>query len=330
MYRLPYATEVYRIEDNNPISLLSASELDNVSGFVLAPFIASPQEPIVVIRGEAQRVELNEQKYTLNSKENYDKQSYADDFKCFHEAIKRGQFSKLVLSRCSNVETNQDIDAEALFVNACRQYPRMMIALVKSTIAGTWLMATPEVLLTKHGDTCHTMALAGTMAYDGDREYQWSDKNVAEQAIVADYLLQSLKPLSRDITQSKPYTIRAGNLVHLRTDFAFNTDANTNIGNVVEALHPTPAVCGMPKQEALKFISDYESVERKYYSGYLGPWNINGSISLFVALRCMEIEKNIATMHAGGGILKESTLDNEWHETMMKMEAMRRVLTVHP
>lgn len=326
LYRLPYATEAFCIESENPALLLSASKLDNVSGFVFAPFVSSAKEPIVVINGEARQIKLKEPAPLTTGWENSDRKAYEKDFNCFHDAIARGQFSKLVLSRCSEVETNKDIDAEALFAEACRNYPRMMIALVKTTVAGTWLMATPEVLVTRQGDDCHTMALAGTMAYDGDRDYEWSGKNMAEHSVVADYLYQNLLPLANDISRSEPYTVRAGNLVHLRSDFSFTIGSSVSMGKVVEALHPTPAVCGMPKQEAMEFILANENVDRKYYSGYLGPWNIHGSSMLFVALRCMEIKEKKAVMHAGGGIMEESTLDSEWQETVIKMEVMRRLI----
>lgn len=327
MYRLPYATDAYRIDDTacDPLMLTSASDFDGVSGFVMAPFVVSADAPVIVIRGEVRKVELPQAEVAAGGMEHADRETYAKDFEAFHSAIVCGRFSKLVLSRCSEVVADKPFNAEFLFAEACRRYPRMMIALVSSSVAGTWLMATPEILLARDGDGWRTMALAGTMPYEGTLECQWSEKNIAEQKFVADYIAGCLSPLVSDIEVSEPYTVRAGNIVHLRSDFFFRYSRN-GIGNVVEALHPTPAVCGLPKQEAMDFILENETGNRRYYSGYLGPWNINGESSLFVSLRCMEISGNCCVMHAGGGLLAGSIEDCEWRETVIKMESMRQLV----
>ena len=125
--------------------------------------------------------------------------------------------------------------------------------------------------------------------------------------------------------------MKAGNLVHLRSDFSFTLDDSLTDGNglgkLVDALHPTPAVCGLPKQEAMEFIIANESIDRRYYSGYCGPWNVGGMTALFVSLRCMELSAHRSVLYAGGGLLAESSEESEWQETMMKMEAMRRLCT---
>lgn len=332
MYRLPYAAAAYRIDDmaDEPLTLMSASELDDVKGFVMAPFVVSADAPIIVIRGEAKRIDLPVENVLIKGVEHADREAYAKDFEAFHSAIVSGQFSKLVLSRCSEVVADKPFAVEKLFSEACHRYPRMMIALVSSGIAGTWLMATPEILIAADGDKWRTMALAGTMPYQGSLDCRWSQKNIAEQKFVADYISQCLQPFVMDMEVSEPYTVRAGNVVHLRSDFSFcfNKDAacGRGIGNVVEALHPTPAVCGLPKQEAMDFILDNETGDRRYYSGYFGPWNIAGESSLFVSLRCMEISGCHCFMHAGGGLLADSVEQSEWNETVIKMEAMRQLV----
>ena len=206
-----------------------------------------------------------------------------------------------------------------------------MIALVCSEVAGTWLMATPEILLALDGYQWRTMALAGTMAWEGKKQYEWSEKNKKEQQLVAHYIEEALSTFATDLEISEPYTVKAGNLVHLRSDFSFTLDDSLTDGNglgkLVDALHPTPAVCGLPKQEAMEFIIANESIDRRYYSGYCGPWNVGGMTALFVSLRCMELSAHRSVLYAGGGLLAESSEESEWQETMMKMEAMRRLCT---
>ena len=182
------------------------------------------------------------------------------------------------------------------------------------------------------------MALAGTMKLCGDMldfdtpgahtsadDIVWSEKNRFEQRYVADYIAESVGRLSADVASSAPYTARAGDLVHLRTDFRFTLADGRVIGRVIDALHPTPAVCGMPKQQTFDFIMDNEQMPRDYYSGFAGPMGIDGQTSLFVALRCMRIAGRSLSLYAGGGLLADSREEDEWNETEAKMETMKKL-----
>ena len=195
MFRLPYATMAYRVEQKTgePLRLLTASDLDGVRGFVVAPFVASPSTPIVVIEGEAEAVSLHARPDAVHGVEHADRNAYAHDFAVFHGAVSQGRFGKIVLSRSAEVATPVRPSPEGLFAEACRRYPRMMITLVSSDVCGTWLMATPETLLRREGSLWRTMALAGTMRHvDGEQTEPWSEKNISEQKLVADYVAQTL------------------------------------------------------------------------------------------------------------------------------------------
>ena len=331
MFRLPYATMAYRVEQKTgePLRLLTASDLDGVRGFVVAPFVASPSTPIVVIEGEAEAVSLHARPDAVCGVEHADRNAYAHDFAVFHGAVSQGRFGKIVLSRSAEVATPGRPSPEGLFAEACRRYPRMMITLVSSDVCGTWLMATPETLLRREGSLWRTLALAGTMRHvDGEQTEPWSEKNISEQKLVADYVAQTLTRFAGRVEIGEPYTVRAGNLLHLRSDFSFSMADNGDygIGDIVEALHPTPAVCGLPKDEARTFILANESDDRRYYSGYAGPWGIKDVYALYVSLRCMEIREDCCLMHAGGGLLPDSVEEKEWEETVAKMEAMRALV----
>lgn len=331
MFRLPYATVAYRVEQRSgePLRLLSASDLNGVRGFVVAPFVVSPSTPIVVIEGEAEAVVPDDQPTAVCGEEHSDRNAYAHDFAVFHGAVAQGRFGKIVLSRCSEVTLPVQPSPEGLFAEACRRYPRMMITLVSSDVCGTWLMATPETLLRREGSLWCTMALAGTMRHvDGEQSEPWSAKNIAEQKMVSDYVVRTLSRFAGRVEVGEPYTVRAGNLLHLRSDFSFSMaeDGAYGIGDIVDALHPTPAVCGLPKDEARTFILNNESADRSYYSGYAGPWGIKDMYALYVSLRCMEIREGRCLMHAGGGLLTDSVEEKEWEETVAKMEAMRTLV----
>ena len=96
--------------------------------------------------------------------------------------------------------------------------------------------------------------------------------------------------------------------------------------DLIEKLHPTPAVCGVPITKAQTFIHEHEGYERKYYTGFLGEYGINDTTDLFVNLRCMEINEKAINIYVGCGITAESNPTNEYIETENKSLTMRNIL----
>jgi isochorismate synthase len=268
-------------------------------------------------------------------------QRYHIDFSNFHSNLLNGEFQKIVLSRCVQEPRREEQQPMTLFQTACELYPRMFISLVYTPQSGMWLMATPEILLEGGGNDWHTIALAGTMKLEGESlsfdsppvkgearlsDIAWTTKNIQEQRYVATYLMECLEHFSSQITEEGPYTARAANLVHLRSDFNFVLEDTRRIGELIRALHPTPAVCGLPKQQTFDFIRRNESQSRRYYSGFSGPFNPEVDTHLFVSLRCMQILDDCYCLYAGGGLLRDSEEDQEWEETEAKLETMRSLL----
>ncbi len=274
--------------------------------------------------------------------------TYSDAFRAYHDRLLSGKFRKIVLARTSSEEApvfdSEDAfhaHAKQLFFRACHLYPRLFVALVSTPQTGTWLAATPEILLDGSRGEWHTMALAGTMALKGEQlefdnpptggkvvsdDIRWSDKNISEQRYVATYINDCLARFATDIIEEGPYTTRAGNLVHLRSDFSFRLADNSDAGQLIAALQPTPAVCGLPKEETYRFIIDNEPAPRSYYSGFMGPFDADGDTHLYVSLRCMEMTNGQYRLHAGGGLLKDSNVEQEWEETEAKMQTMKKVI----
>ena len=120
---------------------------------------------------------------------------------------------------------------------------------------------------------------------------------------MASYIRRQLLSLGIRSTESGPYPAYAGALSHLKTDFHFSLKDNKNLGDLLKVLHPTPAVCGLPKEEAYRFILENEGYDRKYYSGFIGWLDPEGRTDLYVNLRCMHIEDEQLTLYAGGGLL---------------------------
>lgn len=341
LYRMPYARD-YTFVSGPVHEYASPALLNGSEGFVLAPFVATPQAPVVLVEPEVTGHLLSSDRYpqsldpvrallaavqlpaVMSQKASSSRADYHIDFLNFHAQLREGVFQKLVLSRTQEMPMSSAIGADVLFERACRLYPRMFIALVYTPQSGLWLTATPETLLSGDGSRWQTMALAGTMAWS--EQAAWSDKNLQEQRYVATYITRLLEQFTSDFSEEGPYTTRAGHLAHLRSDFRFTLLNNARVGELIQALHPTPAVCGLPKTEALRFILANEHSQRSYYSGFMGPFAVDAQTHLFVTLRCMQVFQDGYRLYAGGGLLKDSVEEQEWQETETKMDTMRRVL----
>ena len=349
LYRNPYASEYTYVRQTGgePLALHSYEELAGRSGFVFAPFRISAECPLLLISPdivERRRVdtEVDFDVSLFHERDTAGERSrYGEVFARFHEKLGKGDFSKIVLSRCSEEEAAEPLDCKKLFMRACVLYPRMFIALVSTPQCGTWLAATPELLLGGDGGRWHTVALAGTMRLEGGAlgfdcppspagpasdAMSWSAKNRLEQRLVADYIGSVLRPFAADVSRKAARTVRAGDIVHLRIDFDFALAPGKSGGELADALHPTPAVCGLPKDAARSFILAAEHSPRSYYSGFMGPLGLGGATNLFVTLRCMRIEGRECGLYAGGGLLPDSVEEQEWRETEAKMDTMRRVI----
>ena len=318
-----------------PTSYSSFNHLSSERGFIIAPFTPNEESPIIILQPDVVRqypwseVEaISKMPFYLEGidkpLDSTSREVYHNDFSRFHRAFSAIGFQKLVLSRCADIG-HQGTNPGRLFSQACELYPEAFVTLFSAPQCGTWLVATPEVLLAREGERWRTMALAGTMPYSDDMP-QWSEKNIQEQAYVSQYINDCLNHFSHDVCVKGPYTTRAASLAHLRTDFTFTLADDARVGDILADLHPTPAVCGLPKQEAHRFILENETCDRSYYSGFSGPMNMNGDTSLFVSLRCMRILSDRYRLYAGGGILPQSEETMEWNETAAKMQAMQSLI----
>jgi isochorismate synthase len=213
------------------------------------------------------------------------------------------------------------------------RYPTAFVSLVAIPGIGTWLGASPEQLLTLDDQVLTTMALAGTQRRPEDRPLTavvWGHKEAAEQEMVSDYVRDFFGRAGiTNLEAEGPRTVAAANVVHLQTLFRVQLPEHERLAlanRVLDELHPTSAVCGMPKHKALAFILDHEGYDRRFYSGFLGPVHMDGRSSLFVNLRCMELDEGFANLYVGGGITADSDPASEWRETEMKAETILSVL----
>lgn len=246
-------------------------------------------------------------------------------------AIEEGEFEKVVLSR---KETLSEVNFEFMEVyqKMLSAYPTAFRYCWFHPEVGMWMGATPEQLLKVNDSKFKTVALAGTQKFDANSEAIWEKKEKEEQQFVTDFILGELAEEAEFLNKTQPYTFQAGTIVHLKTDINGVFKPDFNLKKVIKVLHPTPAVCGLPKQVAKDFILENEGYDRKFYSGFLGELNTNFLKSnnedsdLFVNLRCMEIERNKIHLYIGCGITKDSNPEKEYFETSNKAMTMKKIL----
>lgn len=187
-----------------------------------------------------------------------------------------------------------------------------------------WLAATPELLVRRNSDCVSSMALAGTKPADGDSE--WTTKEYHEQEVVTQQIQANYADSGyQEIQTDGPNTIRSGYVEHLQTLISARDTDNENFNLLLEKLHPTPAVCGYPTDDAKKIISQAEQHERELYTGYIGITTEENE-QYFVNLRCMKLRTQSALLYLGGGITKGSEMESEWQETENKARTLTSLI----
>ncbi len=238
--------------------------------------------------------------------------------------MQANEFQKVVYARQIIQPSCRRESLSDIFEALLEVYPDAFVSLVHLAGEETWVGASPEVLLSNTLDNgFKTIALAGTKPIG---ETVWGYKETEEQEMVRRYVEKVLADQKITVKQSETYTQQAGNVSHLCTSFIREKALPlSRIKDIVPALHPTPAVCGLPKEKSLQVILDSEPFDRRYYAGYLGPVSSEG-IRLFVNLRCIRLSAQDAAVYVGGGITKDSVPSDEWDETCLKAQVLLRII----
>lgn len=263
-------------------------------------------------------------------------------------AINSGALKKVVLSRIEEKAVNE-VNPITIFKRLYDTYKNAMVYCWYHPKVGLWLGATPELLFKVEGKQLTAISLAGTAPYQPDVVPKWTPKEFEEQQIVTNFLAKQIAPYTVTTNISEVETIRAGNLWHLKTRLISRIADDNSLLPIIKALHPTPAVCGFPKEKAKVFIDKHEGYNRQFYTGFLGELNLkllktrnpnqrnieqNAYVALktqsnfYVNLRCMQLKANTAYIYVGGGITKDSIAADEWTETCNKALTMSAVLNV--
>ncbi len=326
VYRKPNETDVFGVFQSN--DELRSSKDFTEKGFVFAPFNDDNQvvllQPDEVWEGKYQ-TEKSEAIKDINLDES-GKEVHIELVKKGIQEIETGRLQKVVLSRKIQVRITKP--PFIIFKTLLSKYPNAFAYFIHHPKVGTWCGATPETLVKVKDKKLKTMSLAATLPFIEDETPKWGNKEIEEQQMVSEYIGDKLAHTMERLEIDEAESVRAGNLWHLRSEVRGTMLPNLKVSEVVRALHPTPAVCGIPTDEAQKFIHKNENYKRTFYTGFLGELNLRsqGELSLFVNLRCMELQGDTASIFVGGGITEASDPESEWIETQNKSKTMLGIL----
>ncbi len=328
IYAKPDSIKVNGIfQKNNTLHYL---ENFTQKGFVLAPFDSTQKSVFLPLENSEFIQEIWNKELPIKNTSpditsaNSDKYSFEKLVENMISEIKKGQISKIVASRKEDFYP-KNLDVILLLEKMFCKYPTAFRYFFYHPKIGVWLGATPEKLLSLENNILQTMAYAGTQKYGGKKDVIWEEKERQEQQFVTDFIIENLTPETENIELSEPFTSKAGTLLHIRTDIKAKLKEDFSLERIIRKLHPTPAVCGFPKEIAKQYILENEDYNRSFYSGFLGELNIekNKTSELYVNLRCMEIQDDKVSFYVGCGITKDSNPEKEFFETVNKSVTMK-------
>lgn len=237
------------------------------------------------------------------------------------------QIKKVALARVLEVDFEQARTVD-IFKNLLSAYPNAYVYLWFHPATGLWIGATPERFIQLKNKRLKTVSLAGTRLAS-KTPVPWTLKEIEEQQIVTAFIEEALRPYAKRYNVSDTKEARAGDLQHLKTKITADLKEKTRLAELVNALHPTPAVGGVPKAASIAFIRENEGFDRAYYTGFLGALNPQKGARLFVNIRCMRLENNRkGKLFVGAGITAGSDPQKEWDETQNKAATILRALSL--
>ncbi|WP_147677444.1 chorismate-binding protein [Algibacter pacificus] len=352
IYRKPNENNIFGLLQNT--NDLFFTEDFTEKGFVFSPFDNTEKSVLMPLEFSKSFKTVQEISNKIETSKkwagiNYDseKNIHINLVKSGIDALENNQFKKVVLSRSETVSLSNK-NPFSIFKNLLENYASAFVYCWYHPKIGLWLGATPETLVKIEGQRFSIMALAGTQNYNGSLNVKWQKKELQEQQYVTDFILDNIKSTIDNIKTSPVETVKAGNLLHLKTKIWGVLKRNTiSLKDLLYSLHPTPAVCGVPKIEAKQFILKHEKYNREFYTGFLGELNLEvtsaprsgkrnienrayaitkNSTQLYVNLRCMQLKENNAIIYVGGGITESSNPESEWEETVAKSLVIKKVL----
>jgi len=342
LYKKPEEEEVYGLIQKDA-NMWFVQDFDKDQGFVFAPYNNSEER--VLLKSDAKLIfDMGELDITVPGYKGMNVNGLfagdvvspnLEDLRDQHllkikqgiEAVKSGELDKVVITR-EELWKAKNIDFSAIFKDLANSYDDAFVYIWFHPLVGMWIGATPEMLVEKDDEFIHSTAIAGTRNIENNGS--WGQKEIREQKLVSDYVVDIFeKNLLSSTREFGPETIKAGKLEHLKTDITGELSSASNINYLINSLHPTPAVCGLPLEKAKEFLQEKEGYSRNFYTGYLGELNLDNHTELYVNLRCLQVVKEGIKFFVGGGITEESKADDEWDETVNKSKTLKDIVLNH-
>jgi len=318
-FKFPFNEKLYSTDENlseNSVSFYSFDGLSRINFNGKIVEIYPEKFDQIIISSESLPKDNNQ--FIPETKEEYLK-----NIEKVIDVIKENELPKLVYSRRKIFTDFNTIDLKESFQNLCNSYPNAFRYIFING-ENSWMGAFSEVL-GKFNTATHefeTMSLAGTLPISEN----WSEKEIEEQKPVSAYIRNILKKYTESIDESETYDHISGNIKHLRTDFKAKIKPE-DLDKIIQELHPTPAVCGIPKDFCKEKIKSIEKFPRELYAGYI-KIETEEMVQFFVNLRCSKLYRNSVHAFVGGGITAQSNPGKEWRETELKSEAVLKNLVV--
>ncbi|MCM8525172.1 MAG: isochorismate synthase DhbC [Lentisphaeraceae bacterium] len=270
---------------------------------------------------------------------------YATSVEKALEIMEEGKLKKIVLSRSIEVQSDSNINIQGLVRNLIKKNPTGYVFSMdlhqdsEEGNAGQRALvgASPELLVSKQGSKVVSNPLAGSIPRVADpKEDQYraqqllkSSKDLHEHSVVVDSVTKALKPFCKKLHVPKPSLISTQTMWHISTQIEGELkDPSTSSIELINAIHPTPAVCGYPRDLAYDHINQLEPFDRRFFTGAIGWCDMHGNGEWILALRCAELNDKKLTLFAGAGVVEGSSPLKETRETGAKFRTMLDALGV--
>ena len=241
-------------------------------------------------------------------------------------AISQRLIDKVVLARRTDYRLEQTIDPVDLLARLSKNNPHCYQVLYAPSRKAAFLSLSPELLFRCNGHLLSTEAVAGTIArglseIDDlalENKLRNSAEDRAEQAFVVDGIAKSLEPLCEKIEVSAATSVmKLSRVQHLISEFRSILKPGTSLGSIYSALHPTAAVCGTPRAEALRLLTELERFDRGWYAGGIGVVSADQA-EFAVGIRSAVLRGDNLSLFTGAGIVSQSDPSAEWLEMRKK------------
>jgi isochorismate synthase len=303
-YRIPGEMQVSRTG-----CLKELIPTDELEGFVFSDFTGERRFGFVENEVIFDKWHLHGNIPEIISKEEYLRQAQE-----LIQQMKKGEVEKIVYSRVKSVPIREQ-NLNELFIKLSDAFPNAFVYLLSSKSMGTWIGASPEIILTRKHNQAITVALAGTKPISDASP--WTTKERREHSFVSEHIERILNDIFHIQPNKKgPFEVEAGPVKHLKTNIDFDLSKEQE-KSFLSFVHPTPAISGAPVSKAVSILSETERHERNLYGGFFGLFEQNETCC-YVNLRCCRIIGDHAFLYIGGGITAESDAFAEWEETEYK------------